>query len=194
MALCLDLSLRQQGKTTLDAVMRALWSRCLGTGLSENDLLAVLQDLSTRSFAKEIASWVHSTTELPLKPLLQAQGLRVLEDAAPDAEQLGLRFVDGGQLRVKSVLRGSAAEQAGFAAGDEWIGLSVGSGKSQSAWQLTKLDDIALYAGTAKRVGAWVARDRRLLSLTLTRPPTLSNWRLVAGERKRVRQWLETEL
>jgi len=189
-ALCLDLRLRQQGKTTLDAVMRALWSRCLGPGLTEGDLLEVLEELSGRSFAKEIASWVHGTAELPLQPLLQAQGLSVLEDAAPIAEQLGLRFIEGERLRIKNVLRGSAAERAGFAAGDEWFGVAVGSAKAPSAWQLTKLDEIALYAGAARQVGALVVRDKRLLNLALSLPSLLTSWRLTVRDGKLVNHWL----
>ncbi|MBJ7420101.1 MAG: M61 family metallopeptidase, partial [Rhodoferax sp.] len=47
-ALCLDLKLRAEGKTTLDAVMRGLWSRCAGGPMSQDDLLAVLRELSGR--------------------------------------------------------------------------------------------------------------------------------------------------
>ena len=35
-ALCLDLTLRHEGKTTLDAVMRALWLRCQGGPMTES--------------------------------------------------------------------------------------------------------------------------------------------------------------
>jgi len=38
--LCLDLSLRAEGKTSLDAVMRGLWARCQGGPMAEADLLA----------------------------------------------------------------------------------------------------------------------------------------------------------
>ena len=50
-ALCLDLTLRAEGKTTLDAVMRGLWTRCSGGPMSEQDVLAVLSQLGGRSFA-----------------------------------------------------------------------------------------------------------------------------------------------
>lgn len=189
-ALCLDLTLRQEGKTTLDAVMRALWLRCKGGPMSEADLTNVLADLSGRSFAREIARWVHSTADLPLKTLLENRGVAILEDPAQVAQRLGLRVSESGGIHVKAVLRGGAAERAGLAAGDEWIGIETGSGKSASSWRLTKLDEIALYAGTASRIGVLVARDKRLLRLTLTLPKTVTTWRLAARDSKLVDQWL----
>src|SRR3990167_6661159 len=44
-ALCLDLTLRREGRTTLDDVMRALWQRCDGGPMDEATLRAVLQEL-----------------------------------------------------------------------------------------------------------------------------------------------------
>jgi hypothetical protein len=55
---------------------------------------------------------------------------------------------------------------------------------------LAKLDDLLLYTGTAKRVGALVARDKRLLHLTLTLPKAASTWRLAVQDNQRVKQWL----
>ena len=49
-ALCLDLKLRMEGKTDLDAVMRALWTRCSGGPMAQDDLLAVLHELSGRAW------------------------------------------------------------------------------------------------------------------------------------------------
>ena len=189
-ALCLDLTLRQEGKTTLDAVMRALWLRCQGGPMLESDLSAVLAELAGRSFTKEIARWVHGTTDLPLKPLLEKQGINVLEEPAQIAQRLGLRVAEGSGIQIKTVLRGGAAERAGFAAGDEWLGLEAGSGKSSSNWRLSKLDDLLLYAGTATKIGALVARDKRLLKLSLTLPKSVTTWRLVARDSKLVNQWL----
>ena len=39
--------------------------------VSEADFTAVLQSLGGRSFAREIAAWVHGTRDLPLKELLE---------------------------------------------------------------------------------------------------------------------------
>jgi len=189
-ALGLDLTLRHEGKTTLDAVMRALWLRCQGGPMTEDDLSSVLAELSGRSFDKEIKRWVHGTTDLPLKTLLEGQGIAVLEEPAQIAQRLGLRVTESAGIQIKIVLRGGAAERAGFAAGDEWLGLETGSGKSAASWRLTQLDDLLLYTGTAIKIGALVARDKRLLKLSLTLPKSVTTWRLVARDSKLVGQWL----
>jgi predicted metalloprotease with PDZ domain len=170
--------------------MRALWARCQGGPMQEADLTAVLQALSGRSFTKEIAQWVHGTTDLPLQPLLARQGVTVLEEPAQIAQQLGVRVAESSGIHIKTVLRGGAAEQAGFAAGDEWLGVTVGKGKSASHWRLSKLDDLLLYGGTASKIGALVARDKRLLTLALTLPKSITTWRLTVRDSSMVSQWL----
>ncbi len=203
-ALCLDLTLRAEGKTTLDAVMRALWLRCKagppshGGPMTEADLLAVLQLLSGRSYATELAVWVHSTDDMPLETLLLGTGVGVLHEPSQLAQALGLRVTEGTAVQIKTVLRGGAAEAAGFASGDEWFGIEVGPGKprqgkraiANSAWRISKLDDVTLYAGARTQVNALVARDKRLLTLSLALPKAETTWRLVAREPKLVSAWL----
>jgi predicted metalloprotease with PDZ domain len=159
--------------------MRGLWTRCAGGPMAEADLLAVLQDLSGRSWAKEIKAWVHSTRELPLKNLLQAQGLQVHDDPAQMAQRLGLRVSDAnGTVTIKAVLRGGAAEIAGFAAGDEWLGVDVGARGQGGSWRLNKQDDLALLLGPERRATALVSRDKRLLRLPLVLPQGVTTWRI----------------
>jgi len=189
-ALCLDLTLRAEGPHTLDEVMRALWQRCRGGPMSEDDLLQVLQDITGRSYAREIKRWVHTTVELPLKELLERHGVAIQEDPAQLAQQLGLRVAEGAALQIKAVLRGGAAERAGLAAGDEWLGVEVGSGKTHSGWRLTKLDDLPLYAGAHPKVQALVARDKRLLKLTLNLPRGVTTWRLSVRDPQLIERWL----
>ena len=183
-ALCLDLSLRAEGKATLDSVMRGLWTRCAGGPMAEADLLAVLQDQTGHSWAKEIKAWVHSTRELPLKSLLQAQGLQVHEDPAQMAQRLGLRVAHAnGTVTIKAVLRGGGAESAGFAAGDEWLGVDVGARGQGGSWRLNKLDDLALLLGPERRATALVSRDKRLLRLPLVLPQGVTTWRIANAGR-----------
>jgi predicted metalloprotease with PDZ domain len=189
-ALCLDLTLRNEGKTTLDDVMRGLWLRTQGGPMTEADLCSVLAELSGRSFAQEIEQWVHATAELPLKELLEAQGVAVLEEPAQMAQRLGLRVSESAGIHVKVVLRGGAAEQAGLASNDEWLGLEVGTGKTATQWRLSKLDDLALYAGHATKVGILVARDKRLLKLTLHLPKAVTTWRLAVRDAPSLSKWL----
>lgn len=188
-ALCLDLSLRKDG-THLDAVMRALWQRCQGGPMQEADLLAVLQQLSGRSYAAELQAWVHSTDELPLHTLLTQHGVQVHDEPAALAQRLGLRVSDSGTLQIKTVLSGGSAEQAGLAAGDEWVGLRVGRGKSASHWRLRRLDDLLLYAAGQTQVQALVARDQRLLELPLKLPAQVQTWRLSVADAKQLGAWL----
>ena len=205
-ALCLDLTLRQHGvknhSVSLDDVMRALWARCCvskgskGAGkhdgpMLEADVLAVLKELTGRSWATEFKAWVHGTRDLPLETLLAHHGVNVQHDPAQLAQRLGLRVTEDHSVQIKTVLNGSAAHKAGFAPGDEWLGVEV-AGKATSTWRIKKLDDLLLYAGAAKKVTALVSRDRQLLRLNLSLPNTEANstWRLVLDNPKLVSRWL----
>ncbi len=185
-ALCFDLTLRAEGQTTLDDVMRALWLRCKAGPMTEADVAAVLKDLGGRAFTRELAAWVHSTRELPLEEVLLPFGVVVLEEPAQLQQRLGLRIGETAGIQIKTVLRGGAAEQAGFAAHDEWIGLDVAG----TGWRMTKLDDLLLYAGSHRKVTALVARDRRLLRLELNLPAAVTTWRLVLRDVDQAQPWL----
>ena len=197
-ALCFDLTLRREGHTTLDDVMRTLWSRCNAGPMSEADFATVLEQIGGRSFAPEIAAWVHGTDDLPLKDLLAAHGVQVHEEPSQLAQRLGLRVTESKGVVVKAVLSGGAAERAGIAAGDEWIGIEpapIPSRKSadesaNAGWRIARLEDLALYAGDAKSLVALVARDRHLLRLPLALPHGEPTWRLSLKDAARARPWL----
>ena len=53
-----------------DPVEQEFWQRCQGGPMEERDLAEVLLALGGRSFAKELAAWVHGTRELPLAELV----------------------------------------------------------------------------------------------------------------------------
>jgi predicted metalloprotease with PDZ domain len=202
-ALCFDLSLRASGQTpdsaTLDDVMRTLWTRCQAGPMSEADFAAALLAVSGRHFDPELAAWVHGKAELPLKELLTQRGVAVHEDPAQLAQRLGLRVSESAGVTVKAVLRGGAAEAAGFCAGDEWLGIAptaAARGKTRrgaaasAGWRLSRLDDLLLYAGKSSQLQALVARDKRLLHLPLSLPPQVTTWRLAIEDAARVDQWL----
>ena len=184
-AMCFDLTLRLEGRGNLDEVMRALWLRCKGGPMAEADFAAVLKELGGRAFTRELASWVHGARELPLKELLEQHGISVMEEPAQLQQRLGVRVSESQGIVLKNVLRGGAAEQAGFAANDEWVGVEV----TGAAWRLGKLDDLLLYAGTQRKVTALVARDRRLLRLDLAIPAGVTTWRLVLRDAARGQSW-----
>ncbi len=185
-ALCFDLTLRLEGRTDLDQVMRALWNRCKGGPMAEADFAAVLKELGGRAFTRELGAWVHGTRELPLRELLEQHGVAVVEEPAQLQQRIGVRVSETQGIVLKNVLRGGAAEQAGFAANDEWVGVEVAG----SSWRMNKLDDLLLYAGTHRKVTAIVARDRRLLRLELALPVAIHTWRLSLRDAARAQAWL----
>ena len=193
-ALCLDLTLRAEGHTTLDAVMREVWTRCKGGPMREADLLRALKRLGKRSFDGEVAAWVHSTADLPLIDLLQGRGTKQTHDKAPLAQQLGLRVAESsGSVQIKTVLRGGAAEAAGMAAGDEWLGLElapVRRGGAAEAWRIHKLDDVQMLRGQRTRVTALVSRDNRLLKCPLDWPTESQAVKLGVADAARLGAWL----
>jgi len=95
------------------------------------------------------------------------------------------------------VLRGGAAEKAGFSANDEWIGIELpaagrkGAQRPAQAWRIAKLDDLALYLGDAAKCTAIVARDRKLIRLPLSLPAGVTTWRLFAHDAGKVANWLK---
>jgi len=188
-ALALDLALRGESGTprvgsaeagtdaarataSLDEVMRRLWARGVeqhgeGGPIDEADIAEALAAVGGRSYADELAAWVHGTGELPLKPLLARFGVAWHDEPATLAQRLGARVGDGagsGVLKLQSVLRGGLAEQAGLAAGDELIALD--------GWRLRRLDDLAVLPAFDKPLPLLAARDGRMLALTLPAAPT----------------------
>ena len=162
----------------------------------------VLAQQAGRSYSAELAAWVHGTQDLPLKALLQAQGVDVLQEPSQCAQNLGLRVTEaGGTVTLKVVLDGSAAAAAGMAAGDEWLGIEplpdAPKGRrpapdqtpQDAGWRLSRLDDLPLYAGQARRVMALVARDKRLLRLPLDLPTGATTWRLVRANGAHPQGW-----
>ncbi|MDH1901495.1 peptidase M61 [Comamonas aquatica] len=194
-AMCLDLKLRQEGSTTLDDIMRALWLRCRGGAMTEADVLAVLQERTGRSWQTELQAWVHGTEDLPLPSLLAAHGIQPDADKPAPAQALGLRVQETHSVLLKQVLRSGLGEQAGMMAGDEWYGIELATANGQQAWRLAKLEELDLYVarGTAQ-ITALVARDRQLLRLPLQLPPAtttaIANYKLSVTDAAAVERWL----
>ncbi len=165
-ALCLDLSLRTEGRTTLDAVVQSLWRSSQGGPITEADIQQTLLTLSGRSWQAELQAWVHGTDDLPVVACLERHGVTVAHDPAPIAQQLGVRANDsGGTVRIKTVLRGGAAEEAGMAAGDEWLGVEWTADGTQpaEAWRLNSLETLPRWLGSRTDFIALIGRDQRLL-------------------------------
>ncbi|MBX3623301.1 MAG: PDZ domain-containing protein, partial [Rhizobacter sp.] len=166
-ALALDLTLRVEGRGSLDEVMRLLWERSDGGPVSEADIAAALASVGGRSYEKELRAWVHGTDDLPWQPLLARAGIDWNQQPPTVAQRLGLRVSESALtgIKVSHVLRGGAGEAAGLSAGDELIGVD--------AWRLRRLDDLLRLMTARQPAELLVSRDQRLLRLALTLPPAV---------------------
>jgi predicted metalloprotease with PDZ domain len=162
-ALALDLTLRSEGHS-LDSVMRQLWISSVGGPIGEADILAALQKVSGRSYAEEIAAWVHGTDELPLPPLFERAGIAWQTQTATLAQRLGLRVSENALtgIKVSHVLRGGPAERAGLAAGDELLAMG--------GWRVRRLEDALRVLVPGKPIELLAVRDQRVMTLSLTCP------------------------
>jgi predicted metalloprotease with PDZ domain len=163
-ALALDLTLRAEGKGTLDDVMRALWAASSGGPIDEAQIGAALAQVGGRSYEDELAAWVHATDDLPLQDLLARAGIDWQGETATLAQRLGLRVSESALTGVKvaNVLRGGAGERAGLSAGDELVAVD--------GWRVRRLDDALRLLVAGRAAPVMVARDQRVLTLSLTLP------------------------
>jgi predicted metalloprotease with PDZ domain len=163
-ALALDLSLRSEKRGTLDEVMRALWLRSAGGPIREADIAQVLADVAGRPIADELAAWVHGTDDLPLASLLHRMGVDWQVQAPTLVQRLGLKVSESALtgIRISQVLRGSVAEAAGMAPGDELLAVD--------RWRVRRLDDALRLVQRGQAHDWLVVRDQRLLGLRLTLP------------------------
>ena len=163
-ALALDLTLRAEGRGTLDDVMRALWAASAGGPIAEAQIAAALQQVGGRSYASELAAWVHGTGELPLPALLGRFGVDCTSEPATLAQRVGVRVSESALTGVKvaQVLRGGAAEAAGLSAGDELLAVA--------GWRVRRLEDALRVLNVGAATELLVARDQRVLRLALVVP------------------------
>jgi len=176
-ALALDLSLRtlnntnsSASKASLAGVMRRLWA--LQRPIEGADVAQALQDeaggpppshaghATHADWQSLLSHWVHGTDDLPLQSLLQQMGVQWELAQASLSQRLGVRLKETPQgLQVSAVMRGSPAEAAGMAAGDELLALD--------GWRLKRPDDWQTLMGTPSLKPLLVSRDQRILSLSL---------------------------
>ena len=107
---------------------------------------------------------MHGTGDLPLPGLLASVSVDWQTSTAPLAQRLGLRVNEGALsgVSVTHVLRGSAAERAGFAPGDELLAVA--------GWRLRRLDEVQRVLVPGRAAPWLVARDQRVHSLMLALP------------------------
>jgi predicted metalloprotease with PDZ domain len=155
-ALALDLTLRAEGRGTLDDVMHRLWAETAGGPVDEARIEQALAAVAGRSMRAELDAWVHGTDELPLAALLAHAGITIKDEPAPLAAALGLRLSEGPVtgVQVRSVLRGSAAELAGVSAADELLAVD--------GWRIRRLDEAQLWLAAGAAFDLMLVRDQRV--------------------------------
>ncbi len=160
-ALALDLSLRSEGRGSLDEVMRQLWRTSGGGPIAEADIAAALEAVGGRSYERELAEWVHGTGELPLATLLERFGVEIESQPATLAQRLGVRISESALTGVKvtHVLSDGAAERAGLAPGDELL--------AAGGWRLRRLDDALRALAPEGDTTLLVGRDQRIIAIAL---------------------------
>lgn len=141
-ALAMDLSLRLKGKS-LDMVMHALWQRYSNSGLlvEEESMQALIAEVCGQKLAALFRDCVQGVGDPPLKTLLAKFGLELNTPKPGEADlvrqQLGLQLA-ADDTRISHVFSGSAAEQAGLAAGDVIIAHDELKASAKSLKQLLK--------------------------------------------------------
>ena len=191
--LALDLTLRAGGKTTLDAVMQALWQRhgLTGLGVGDEDIRRIAEELSGLSLKRFFADYADSTRELPLERLLATAGLRLEWIPDPKAKHgvdLGIRTrVENNEVVLAAVHPGGAAHAAGLSAGDTLVALD--------GLRITPATFDALLARQrpGNTVGVHAFRRDELLQTTVTlAPPVADTARLTPASKPNAlrRAWL----
>jgi predicted metalloprotease with PDZ domain len=136
-ALCLDLLLRRDAGSSLDAVMRAAWQRWGRDAkpVPEGGLERLAQEVSGLDLSAFFDLALRSTAPLPLVELIADFAVRAERRAAHGARDAGGRSsgtaprawagltLRGGEPRVAHVLTGSPAAQAGVHPGDQLVAL-----------------------------------------------------------------------
>ena len=133
-AMALDLSLRNEGKTSLDEVMKSLWQTYGQSGLAvpENAIEQLVEKLSGSKHAELFQAMLRDTTELPFATLFKQFAIDYeVKLASADKGKasriprsvLGLKLANGNEVKLAHVFTGTAAELAGLAAGDVIIAI-----------------------------------------------------------------------
>ncbi|MFK8051470.1 MAG: M61 family metallopeptidase [Woeseiaceae bacterium] len=139
-ALALDLKLRAETETTLDAVMRECWQRFYltdGAGIPEDGFERVASELADRDLSSFFDHAIRSTSDIDVAELFKPFGIQVQLHCAADSSDTGgidhkhrrqvdsgIRFDPGNSSRIRSVIAGSAAADAGLSAGDQVVALN----------------------------------------------------------------------
>ncbi len=138
-ALCLDLTIRQQskGKYSLDDVMRLLWNEFgkNGVGLGEDQFADVVYRSTECKLGREIIRWAYKTGPLPVRELLESIGVRWVEKTETSVD-LGLKLAQrGADLVVATAYTDRPGQLAGLSAQDIIVAIDGLKGSEASVKQ-----------------------------------------------------------
>ncbi|MEO0617037.1 MAG: PDZ domain-containing protein [Pseudomonadota bacterium] len=206
-ALALDLKLRAESDTTLDAVMRECWRRYYreGEGMPERGLEPVAAELSGLDLGGFFEGAIRGTDDVDLAALLRPFGVTLNLRAAAGKDDKGGKSADKlpkswcgigmdprDSARIARVLNGSPAAVAGVSAGDRLVAIDAtrcNSGRLETLLQRRA-------PGDALRVTVFRGDQLREFSVTLVAPPADTAWltrdkAVDAAVRQRFADWLQ---
>ncbi len=136
-ACLLDLLLRRDGESSLDALMRVLWQRFgqPGIGVPEDGIQKLASELAGRDLSGFFARYVEGVDDLPLPAMLSDVGVDMTLRPTAGAKDRGGKpaagLVDrcalgariGSDQRLVNVFRDGAAARAGLSAGDMLVAI-----------------------------------------------------------------------
>ncbi|MGI0131804.1 MAG: M61 family metallopeptidase [Thermoplasmata archaeon] len=135
-SLCLDLEVRHrtENRSSLDEVLRHLWSHYgkTGRGLEEDEMQGVAEKVTGLDLSDFFRRYIAGTDEVDFSRFSRYAGLAFgPKEKGPDAADdpvpghFGFEYrSQDGNVRLKSVLDGSPARRAGLTAGDEIVALN----------------------------------------------------------------------
>lgn len=138
LGLALDLLLRSEtaGKKSLDDVMRVLWqqygrdfyqqwSAGKAQGVAENQMDALIEQVTGVPVKRFMDRYVRGTEDLPLVALFAKFGVEVIDQSPRHKLSLGVRLVkQGNDCKLANVYESGAAHRAGLSAGDVLIAVN----------------------------------------------------------------------
>lgn len=195
-ATCLDLTIRRLslGQRSLADVLELLWTRfgAEGRGYPE-DVQAIFEEATGLDLSEPFERWVRGTEDPDLRGELAHLGLGLapVDNGDEPRSYLGVKMADH-PLRIRGVLDGSPAAEAGLAPGDHLIavdGLEVTS-DAELKRRVGRRDP-----GSAVELALFRRRQLQMRQATLAESPP-PRWQIAASshptdeEKQRFSDWL----